>query len=160
MKLTTITGLSPTVRWTSSLARSTLCWRVSDREESTKPSKSGFTGHRFAFVMTASIVAVSALFFASETSLAQTAPAGGTTSIQQGSEKARELKEPSFQTREERLNAKPLDWNSTLGTPTPRTLTPDEQRALQGAKPKSSAKGAPNRNAEKEARRLHPDDWK
>jgi hypothetical protein len=120
-------------------------------------SKSSFTGHCFA--MTASIVAVSAIC-AWEPSLAQTAPAGGTTSIQQGSEKAREMKEPSFQTREERLNAKPLDWNSTLGTPTPRTLTPDEQRALQSAKPNSSAKGAPNRNAEKEARKLHPDDWK
>ena len=123
------------------------------------PSKSSFTGRCFAFAMTAGIVAASAIF-ASEPSLAQTAPAGGTTSIQQGSEKAREMKEPSFQTREERLNAKPLDWNSTLGTPTPRTLTPDEQRALQSAKPKSSAKGAPNRNAQKEARKLHPDDWK
>jgi hypothetical protein len=109
--------------------------------------------------MTAGIVAVAAIFTA-EPSLAQTAPPGGTTSIQQGSEKAREMKEPSFQTREERLNAKPLDWNSTIGTPTPRTLTPNERRALQGAKPKSSAGGAPNRNAEQEARRLHPDDWK
>jgi len=159
MKLTTITGLLPSVRWISSSARPTLCWRVSDREESTMPSKSSFTGRGFAFAMTAGIVAVSAIL-ALEPSLAQTAPAGGTTSIQQGSEKAREMKEPSFQTREERLNAKPLDWNSTLGTPTPRTLTPDEQRALQSAKPKSSAKGAPNRNAQKEARKLHPDDWK
>jgi hypothetical protein len=122
-------------------------------------SKSSFTGQCLGFAVTAGIVAASAIF-ASEPSLAQTAPAGGTTSIQQGSEKAREMKEPSFQTREERLNAKPLDWNSTLGTPTPRTLSPDEQRALQSAKPKSSAKGAPNRNAEKEARKLHPDDWK
>jgi hypothetical protein len=158
MKLTTITGPLPSVRWTSSSARPTLRRRVSDRQESNMPSKSSFTGHRFAFAMTASIVAISAIF-ASESSLAQTAPAGGTTSIQQGSEKAREMKEPSFQTREERLNAKPLDWNSTLGTPTPRTLTPSEQRTLQSAKPKSSAKGAPNRNAEKEARKLHPDDW-
>src|SRR5262252_1924252 len=159
MKLTTIIGLSPSVRWTSSSARPTLCWRVSDREESTMPPKSSFTGRCFAFAMTAGIVAVSAII-ASEPSLAQTAPAGGTTSIQQGSEKARELKEPSFQTREERLNAKPLDWNSTTGTPTPRTLTPNEQRALQNARPKSSAGGRPNPNAEQEARRLHPDDWK
>jgi hypothetical protein len=124
-------------------------------------SKSSLAGHSFGFAVTMGLVAASAIFvFASEPSLAQTAPAGGTTSIQQGSEKARDMKEPSFQIREERLNAKPLDWNSTLGTPTPRTLTPDEQRALQSAKPKSSAKGAPNRNAEKEARKLHPDDWK
>jgi hypothetical protein len=122
-------------------------------------SKPSFTGHSFGFAVTAGIVAASAIF-ASEPSLAQTAPPGGTTSIQQGSEKAREMKEPSFQTREERLNAKPLDWNSTLGTPTPRTLTPDEQRASQSAKPKSAAGGKPNRNAAKEARKLHPDDWK
>jgi hypothetical protein len=122
-------------------------------------SKHSLTGHCFAFAMTAGIVAASAIF-ASEPSLAQTAPAGGTTAIQHGSEKAREMKEPSFQTREERLNAKPLDWNSTLGTPTPRTLTPAERRALQSAKPRSSAGGAPNPNAEQEARRLHPDDWK
>jgi hypothetical protein len=122
-------------------------------------SKASLTGRGFAFAMTAGIVALAAIV-ASKTSLAQTAPAGGTTSIKQGSEKAREMKEPSFQTREERLNAKPLDWNSTLGTPTPRTLTPEEQRALQSARPNSSAGGAPNPNAEQEASKLHPDDWK
>jgi hypothetical protein len=122
-------------------------------------SKYSFTGHSFGFAVTAGIAVVFAIY-ASEQGLAQTAPAGGTTSIQQGSEKAREMKEPSFQTREERLNAKPLDWNSTIGTPTPRTLTPDEQRASQSAKPKSAAGGKPNRNAAKEARKLHPDDWK
>jgi hypothetical protein len=122
-------------------------------------SKASLTGHCFAFAVTAGIVAVFAIV-ASKPSLAQTAPAGGTTSVQQGSDKAREMKEPSYQTREERLNAKPLDWNSTIGTPTPRTLTADEERALKTAKPRSSAGGAPNRNAEKEARKLHPDDWK
>jgi flavin-dependent dehydrogenase len=122
-------------------------------------SKSSLTGRGFAFAMTAGIVAVSAIF-AAKPSLAQTAPAGGTASIQHDSEKAREMKEPSILTREERLNAKPLDWNSTLGTPTPRTATAKERRALKSAKPKSSAGGAPNRDAEKEARKLHPDDWK
>jgi hypothetical protein len=121
-------------------------------------SNASLTAYRFAFAMTAGIVAVSAIL-ASKPSLAQTAPAGGTTSIQRGSEKARELNEPSFQTREERLNAKPLDWNSTIGTPTPRTLTAKERRALQSARPRSSAGGAPNPNAEQEARKLHPDDW-
>ena len=115
------------------------------------PSKSSFTGRCFAFAMTAGIVAVSAIF-ASEPSLAQTAPAGGTTSIQQGSEKARELKEPSFQTREERLRAQPLDWNSTIGTPKP-ALAPSAQ-------PESSEGGAPNPNANEEAQKLHPADWK
>src|SRR5262249_12156167 len=159
MKFTTISGHSPRCPLDQCIGEATLCRRVSARQESNMSSKASLTGHCFTFAMTASIVAVSAIF-ASQPSLAQTAPAEGTTSIQQGSEKAREMKEPSFQTREERLNAKPLDWNSTIGTPTPRTLTPNEQRALQSARPKSSAGGAPNRNAEKEARKLHPDDWK
>jgi hypothetical protein len=109
----------------------------------------------FPFVMAAGIVAVPA-FMASSPSHAQTAPAEGTTSIQRDSERAREMKEPSFQTREERLNTMPLDWNSTIGTPPPRT---GEQRALEGAG-QSSAGGAPNPRAEEEARKLHPDDWK
>ena len=122
-------------------------------------SKASLTGHGVAFAMTAGIVAVSAIG-ASKPGLAQTAPAEGTTTIQHSSEKAREMKEPSFQTREERLNAKPLDWNSTIGTPTPRTLTAKERRALESARPQSSAGGAPNPNAENEALKLHPDDWK
>jgi hypothetical protein len=119
-------------------------------------SKASLTG---AFAMTAGIVAMSAMLV-SKPGLAQTAPAGSTSSLQHSSEKARELKEPSFQTREERLNAQPLDWNTTIGTPTPRTLTATERRALQRARPVSSGAGAPNRNAEREARKLHPDDWK
>jgi hypothetical protein len=97
-----------------------------------------------------------------KSSLGQTATPGGTTAIQRGSESARSLNlpEPSFQTREERLNAKPLDWNSTTGTPKPRTLTTEERNALQHARPQSSAGGRPNARANEEARRLHPDDWK
>ncbi len=122
-------------------------------------SKASLTGHGFAFAMTAGIVAVSAIF-AARPSLAQTAPAGGTASLQHDSAKARELKEPSFRTREERLNAKPLDPRTTIGTPGPHVLTRAERRALRTAKPESSPGGAPDPNADAEARRLHPDDWK
>jgi hypothetical protein len=117
-------------------------------------SKVSLSGLGFPFVMAAGIVAVPA-FVGSSPSLAQMAPAGDTTSIQHGSEKAREMKEPSFQTREERLSAMPLDWNSTIGTP-PHT---EERKALEGAG-QLSAGGAPNPKAEEEARKLHPDDWK
>ena len=110
-------------------------------------------------VAAAGIVAASASF-ASQSALAQPAPAGATASIEQGSEKARLMKEPSFQTREARLAAKPLDWNKTIGTPKPRVLTDEERRALRIARPTTSAGGAPNANALKEARRLHPEDWK
>ena len=125
-------------------------------------SKADLIGHGLAFWVTAAGVVMLSAIVASMPSLAQTAPAGGTTSIQQGSdaEKALKLPEPSYQTREERLNAKPLDWNTTIGTPKPRTLTAAERKSLRTAKPGVSAGGAPNPSAEAEARRLHPDDWK
>jgi len=104
------------------------------------------------FVTAAGVFAVYA-FVTSSPSLAQT-PAEGTTSIQRDSDRARELREPSFQTRQERLNAVPLDWNSTIGTKTPSTEGP---RALEG---QTSPGGEPNPAAEQEARKLHPDDWK
>jgi hypothetical protein len=121
-------------------------------------SRARLTGRQRA-VAAAGAVALSATF-AAQPALAQPAPTAATTSIQQGSEKVRLMKEPSFQTREARLAAKPLDWNKTIGTPKPRVLTPEERRALEIAKPTTSAGGAPNPNAEREARRLHPDDWK
>ena len=117
------------------------------------------TGKRLA-VLTAAAGAVLSANFAAQPGLAQPAPASATASIQQDSEKGRLMKEPSFQTREARLAAKPLDWNTTIGTPKPRVLTAEERRALQIAKPTTSAGGAPNANAVREARRLHPDDWK
>lgn len=120
------------------------------------PSKANLTGRAFALSMSA--VAISAV---SESSLAQTVPAKGTTSIQRGTEKARELKEPSYQTREERLSAQPLDWNTTIGTPTPPpALTAKERSALKNAKRGSTAAKQPDPKSEAEARKLHPDDWK
>jgi hypothetical protein len=116
--------------------------------------KLSLTGHGFAFAVAASVAAVFAIV-ASKPGLAQMAPAGNTAntmSIQRGSEKANEMKEPSFQSREERLQAKPLDWNSTIGTPKPS--------GLASAPTESSAGGAPNPNADEEALKLHPNDWK
>jgi hypothetical protein len=94
--------------------------------------------------------------------LAQTASTAGTRAIENGSDAAKKarLKEPSYMTREERLNAKPLDWSTTTGKPKPRTLTAAERRALQDAKPEQSAGGAPAPNADEEAKKQHPDDWK
>jgi hypothetical protein len=134
---------------------------MSARQESNMSSKASLTIHGLAFAMTAGIVFLSAIV-ASKPGLAQTAPAGSTSSLERGSDKEKALKlpEPSFQTREERLNAKPLEWNTTTGEPTPRTLTAAERKALRTAKPASSGGGAPNPKAEEEARKLHPDDWK
>lgn len=86
----------------------------------------------------------------------------GTAVIQRESENAKALKldEPSYQTREERLKAKPLDWRATSGKPKRRTLTNAEKESLRKAKPESTEGGAPDPQADAEARKLHPDDWK
>ena len=91
------------------------------------------------------------------------APDKDTTTIQHDSEAARSLRmnEPTYQTREERLKAKPLDWRATSGKPTkPRAPTAAEKKALMRAKPATSEGGAPDPKAEEEARRLHPEEWK
>src|SRR5260370_38970970 len=125
-------------------------------------SKADLTGNGVAF----KIIAVGVVLFspidAASPSLAQAAPEGATTSIQRGSEaeKALKMQEPSYQTRGERLNAKPLDWNSTIGKPKPHRLSRAEREALRRARPESSEGGAPNPNANEEAQKLHPDDWK
>jgi hypothetical protein len=110
---------------------------------------------------TASVVFLSSVL-ASTLTFAQAASNSATTSIQRDSdaEKALKMPEPSFQTREERLNVKALDWNSTVGKPKRRALTAAEREELRKAKPQSSEGGAPNPNADEEARKLHPDDWK
>jgi hypothetical protein len=93
---------------------------------------------------------------------AQSAANGGSTAITRGSDVERKLNlaEPSLATREERLKVQPLDWTTTIGKPTPRKLTATERKLLKNAKPTSSGGGAPHPEAEAEARRLHPEDWK
>jgi hypothetical protein len=125
-------------------------------------TKAVLVGDGVAFkIAVAGIVLISPIL-APMPSLAQAVSDKGTTSIQRGSEaeKALKMEEPSYQTREERLKAKPLNWNSTIGKPKPRALSPAEKAALRKARPKSTEGGAPNPNADEEARKLHPDDWK
>lgn len=125
-------------------------------------AKFSLTGQRAAWAMAAAgLIAVSAIA-ASQPGRAQTSSTAGTRSIEAGSEAAKKarLKEPSYMTREERLNAKPLDWSATSGKAKPRTLSAAERKALQDAKPEQSAGGAPNPSADEEARRERPDDWK
>jgi hypothetical protein len=100
---------------------------------------------------------------ASSPSLAQD---GTTTSIERGSDVAKALKEPSFQTRAERLNAKPLDWDSTIGEPKLLDQSPAAQEAraaqeaVRRARPGQSEGGAPDPHAVEEAKKFYPDDWK
>jgi hypothetical protein len=106
-------------------------------------------------------VTFSSMALASTPGLAQAASDNETTSIQRGTdaEKALKLEQPSYQTREERLRAKPLDWNSTIGTTTPKALTPSEELAARTARPGSAEGGAPDPHADEEARKLNPNDW-
>ncbi|KQV82329.1 hypothetical protein ASD15_09810 [Massilia sp. Root351] len=104
-----------------------------------------------------SLAALAALFMAGP---ATAAPQEPTTSIKRDSDPARSLAEPSYQTREERLNARPLDWNATKGKPKRKTQTAAERKAQAGAKAEHTEGGAPDPKADEEARRLHPDDWK
>jgi hypothetical protein len=92
--------------------------------------------------------------------IACAAPQEPTTTIKRDSDTAKALAEPSYQTREERLKAKPLDWNATTGKPKRKAQTPAEKKALENAKPESADGGSPNPKAEEEARRLHPEEWK
>jgi hypothetical protein len=92
--------------------------------------------------------------------LAVAAGQDNTTSIKRDSEAAKTLTEPSYQTREERLRAKPLDWNTTIGKPKRKTQTAAEKKALAAAKSESADGGAPDPRAQEEARRMHADDWK
>ncbi|MGH7837830.1 MAG: hypothetical protein ACREQC_08405 [Candidatus Binataceae bacterium] len=125
-------------------------------------SKATLISDALAFTIAVAGIVLFSSIAAPTPALAQAAADGGTTSIQRGSdaEKALKMQEPQYQTREERLKAKPLDWNSTIGKPKPRTLTAAEREALRRARPESSAGGAPNPGANEEARKLHPDDWK
>jgi V8-like Glu-specific endopeptidase len=86
----------------------------------------------------------------------------GTTTLHRESVKAQaELDAGKFKTREGRLEAKPLDWNATIGKPSPRAnVTPKEEELAKRAKPQSAKGGARNPNAKREAQRLHPEDWK
>jgi hypothetical protein len=133
---------------------------MSIRQESNMSSKASLINHRLAFMMTAAGIVILPAIIATHPSLGQTA--GDTTSIQRGSEaeKALNMAEPSYKTREERLNAKPLDWNSTIGQPKPPAPTAVGKKASKNAKRGSTGGGAPNPNAKQEARKLHPDDWK
>jgi len=116
----------------------------------------------FAFAMTAACLFALSAIVSSKPSLAQTGPDEGTRAITQGSEAAKALNaaEPRTGTRAERLNEKPLDWNSTIGKPNPRALAPSEEEAIRKAPAQKTEGGAPNPNAEAEARKLHPEDWK
>jgi Trypsin len=86
-----------------------------------------------------------------------------TTSIHRESVKAQADKDAyKFKTREGRLQAKPLDWNATIGKPRERAIVKqEEEEDLARRKKPESVKGGPrDPNSKREAQRMHPEDWK
>ena len=115
--------------------------------------------HRFGWRMVVALGALTAVYgLAQETEKNQ----GVTTTLRRESVKAQAEKDANkFKTREGRLRAKPLDWNATIGKPTPRPKVSEEEEERGKKRDPKSAKGGPrNPNAKREAQRLHPEDWK
>jgi V8-like Glu-specific endopeptidase len=108
------------------------------------------------------LVAVGALTTAYGVAQESEKDQGVTTSLHRESVKPQAEKDAKkFQTREGRLQAKPLDWNATIGKPTARAKVSEEEEELAKKREPKSAKGGPrNPNSKREAQRLHPEDWK
>lgn len=87
---------------------------------------------------------------------------GAVTTLHRESVAAQAEKDANkYKTREGRLQAKPLDWNATIGKPTPRAKLSEEEEERARKKEPSYAKGGrPNPNAKREAQRLHPEEWR
>jgi V8-like Glu-specific endopeptidase len=101
-----------------------------------------------------------AVFFATH-ALAQSTP-DATTTIERTSVGAQADREASpYKTREGRLAAKPLDWNSTIGKKT-APAKPAKPAAERAHKTERGAEkgGDPAPGARQEAQRLYPDEWR
>jgi V8-like Glu-specific endopeptidase len=104
------------------------------------------------------VVAVAAL--TTVYGFAQEPDKGATTTLHRESVKTKaDADAQKFKTREGRLQAKPLDWNATIGKPTPHKVSPAEEEQARKREPKSAAGGVRDPNAKREAQRLHPEDW-
>jgi V8-like Glu-specific endopeptidase len=87
---------------------------------------------------------------------------GATTTLRRETVKDQAEKDTrKFHTREGRLAAKPLDWNKTIGKPTPRTkMSEEEQERARKREPQTAKGGSRDPASKREAQKLHPDDWK
>jgi V8-like Glu-specific endopeptidase len=104
------------------------------------------------------LAGVALALLASGPGFAQQPTAGATTTIDRKAvAKEADQDANKFKTREQRLQAKPLDWNSTIGKPT-APAAPAEG-ATQG-QPGTSSGGAANPKADSDARRQFPNEWR
>jgi V8-like Glu-specific endopeptidase len=96
----------------------------------------------------------------SGTAFAQTSESAATSSIERADARAPITDTSKFDTREGRLQAQPLDWDATRGTVTEIPATSPEVRAPVGEEPGASPGKAPTPQANEEAMKSFPDDWK
>ena len=106
-----------------------------------------------------SLIAALALL-APSTGFAQQPPATGSevTKIERKATPRAAQDADKFKTREQRLRAQPLDWNTTIGRPTdaPAEAPADPSREQPGAAPG----GSPNPKADDAARRQFRNEWR
>jgi V8-like Glu-specific endopeptidase len=103
----------------------------------------------------------SPLFIAALATLAAgQAPAqtGETKTIERRSAPTADQAVPKYNSREQRLQAKPLDWNSTIGKPNPPA--PTQEDTARQAPPGTAKRGAPDPKADADARRQFPNEWR
>ena len=103
-------------------------------------------------------IAAISLIAQSSGSIAQ--PASAQTTRVDNSE-ARAAADAPFSTREQRLNAEPLDWDETRGEGmrTNAIEEPENSRGADGQPAGSADGGAPDPSANAEAEALYPQEW-
>jgi len=93
---------------------------------------------------------------------AQDTAAGGATTIDRKQMPAAAKKEADkFKTRKGRLEAKPLDWNATIGKP--KSVGEQPTGIEEQARPQESGTskgGRPNPKAKRDARKYYPKEWR
>ena len=105
-------------------------------------------------------VSLIAMLATAVTGVAETGNSADTTSIERDSTRASAAATGAFDTRDARLQAQPLDWDKTRGTVTEVPATSPEVRAPDTGEPGHSPGGEPTPEADQEATRTFPSDWK
>src|SRR5215510_1399054 len=94
---------------------------------------------------------------------AQDVAAGATTTIDREQMPAAARKEADkFKTRKGRLQAKPLDWNATIGKPRVTGAQPSEieEEEVKPQESGTSKGGRPNPKAKRDAKKYYPKEWR
>ncbi len=106
------------------------------------------------------LVAIMAVLLISVNGFAQDSRSDDTTSIDISTTQSLAAESGKFDTREQRLKAQPLDWDATRGTVTEVPAISPETRAPVMGEPGLAPGNAPAAEADEEASKAFPEDWK